>query len=382
MALDILHERGALPEQQLRAWDQVAGHPYDKRATPPYSKCRQILMNGIEMEAFFFKHALARHCDNPDLNLPLAWTRRIEDHQQATVNWLTPADQTVLETTINYEQLAVDLTANLAKHLTDQYAKQTFDYGLLEDFDHLFRYSHLLREFEHEEADALLGGNTEVKPGRPTVEEHRAPADDLRHHMFRQSQDPMDAVRVITLLAAEQQTRNFYASHGPQYPQDLVRRVYAEIKSIEEQHVTQYEALLDPTHTWLERWVLHEAVEAYCYWSCLETEPDPHLRSIWEQFLQFEIGHFHVAAGLLRRFEGKEPEQVIGSRPLEPPIVLEPNKEYVQHILDTQVDLRSVGMEYMMKDRLPQDWASFSYQRAVNAAGSPTETAATVGMAA
>ena len=382
MALDILHERGLPLDEQLRSWHEMVGQPYDKRATPPYSKCRQILMNGIEMEAFVFKHAMARHCDNPDLNIPLARTRRVEEHQQTSVNWLTPADQTVLETTINYEQLAVDLTANLAKNCRDGYVKQTMDFGLLEDFDHLFRYSHLLAAIEHEDANELLGGNTEVKPGRPTVEEHRAPEDDLRHHMYRQSADPMDMVRVSTLLAAEQQTRNFYAAHGPQYPQELARLVYAEIKSIEEQHVTQYEALLDPTHTWLERWLLHEVTEAFNYYCCMETEQDAHLRGIWEQFMQMEIGHFHVVADLVRRFAGKEPEMLIGDRPLDQMIVLEPNKEYVQHILDTQVDLRTTNREFVPKHQLPADWPSYHYQDVVNSAGSPTEQAATVGMAA
>ncbi len=65
-------------------------------------------------------------------------TKRIEDMQQTTVNWLSPCDQSVLETTLGYEQVAVDLTAWLAQNEPDEYVKETFNFGLLEDFDHLY----------------------------------------------------------------------------------------------------------------------------------------------------------------------------------------------------------------------------------------------------
>jgi hypothetical protein len=38
----------------------------------------------------------------------------------------------------------------------------------------------------------------------------------------------------------------------------VARQLYAEIASIEEQHVTQYESIIDPDETWLEKWVLHD----------------------------------------------------------------------------------------------------------------------------
>ena len=46
---------------------------------------------------------------------------------------MSPADQSVLETTLGYEQVAVDLTAWLAQNEPDDYVRETFDFGLLED---------------------------------------------------------------------------------------------------------------------------------------------------------------------------------------------------------------------------------------------------------
>lgn len=50
----------------------------------------------------------------------------------------------MLETTISYEQLAVDLTAILAQTEKNKYVKAALDFALLEDFDHLYRFSDLL----------------------------------------------------------------------------------------------------------------------------------------------------------------------------------------------------------------------------------------------
>src|SRR3712207_7891498 len=46
-----------------------------------------------------------------------------------------------LETTLAYEQVAIDLTAYLARHEPDPYLREVLNFGLLEDFDHLYRYS-------------------------------------------------------------------------------------------------------------------------------------------------------------------------------------------------------------------------------------------------
>jgi hypothetical protein len=52
---------------------------------------------------------------NRELQLDLAKLRRVEQHQQTLVNWLNSADQSVLETTIGFEQVAIEVTAALAQ---------------------------------------------------------------------------------------------------------------------------------------------------------------------------------------------------------------------------------------------------------------------------
>lgn len=57
------------------------------------------------------------------------------------------------QTTIGYEQVVVDLTAWLARHEPDPHLKAALDFALLEDFDHLYRYSNLY--------DLLYGGHAD-----------------------------------------------------------------------------------------------------------------------------------------------------------------------------------------------------------------------------
>src|SRR5690606_2665934 len=104
-----------------------------------------------------------------------------------------------------------------------------------------------------------------------TAEEHRHPLDDLREPYDRTHADPITKLNALTIMAGEQQTLNFYLNIGPVFSDPVARQLYAEIAAIEEQHVTQYESIVDPNETWLEKWLIHEATEAYNYYGFVES---------------------------------------------------------------------------------------------------------------
>src|SRR4051812_34772846 len=182
MAFNPLQESGIPVEEQFRDWSELLPEPYDKHDVDPYTRTRVILMNGIEVESIMFSHQFARNTDNLEIKQALALGRRIDAQQQKVINGLNPGDQTPLETTIGYEQVAVDLTAWLARHEPDPMLKQALDFALLEDFDLLYRYANLYDPLDGKDAAALTQSLTEITPGRPTVIEHRHPYDDLRGH--------------------------------------------------------------------------------------------------------------------------------------------------------------------------------------------------------
>jgi len=373
MAIDLMNERGVPLERQEFDWEELVQPPYSKLDDDAFTRVRVILMNGIESEASRFSHACARM--NRDLQLPLARVRRLEQHQQTLVNWLNPADQSPLETTIGFEQVAIELTASVALLEPDPYLAQVYRFGLLEDFDHLYRYSALLDRVEGKDANTLTQGYTDIVPGRPTVVEHRAPVDDLRRAYDRRHAEPLTKLLACTLMGAEHQTHDYYMTVGPQFSDPLARQLYAEIASIEEQHVTQYESIIDPDETWLEKWLLHEATEAYNYYSCLESESNERVKRIWQRFLDYELGHLHFVADLMKEHERRDPAELLPSAMPEP-IRFESHREFVQETLRNEVDLRAVGTEFVDVKKVPRDNPSNRYRERMNRNGSPTDRVA------
>jgi hypothetical protein len=368
-----LDEKGLAVEDQFRSWSELNVIPYDKLDVDPYTRTRVILMNGVEVESITFSHQFARHTDNLEIKRALALSRRADAQQQKVVNGLNPGDQSPLETTIGYEQVAVDLTAWLARHEPDPLLTQALDFALLEDFDHLYRYANLYELLDGKNAAELTDHLTEITPGRPTIVEHRHPHDDVRGHFETHTVDPLSRMHVMTIIAAEQQAMNFYMNHGTDWIEPIARGLYAEIALIEEQHVTHYESLLDPLDSWLKQLVFHEYNEVYLYWSMLQNEEDRRIASIWELHLDMEIGQLHAAGDLLRRYEGIEPEEILPEALPDTPVTFEPNNEYVREILATQIDLRADLLDYVPDEALPSTHRSRRYREVVNAGGAPSE---------
>jgi hypothetical protein len=253
----------------------------------------------------------------------------------------------------------------------DDYLAQVYRFGLLEDFDHMYRYSALLDRLEGKDANNILQSYTDILPGRPTLVEHRAPQDDLRRPYDRKKAAPLSKLHALTIMAAEQQTHNYYMNIGPMYADPVARQLYAEIASIEEQHVTQYESIIDPEESWLEKWVMHELGEVYNYHGCMQQESNPRIKAIWERFLDYELGHLHLAIGLFEKHEKRDVAEILPES-LPEPIPFASQREFVRETLAGEVDLRANGTEIVPKSQ--DSKASIAYREAMNADGSPSET--------
>ncbi len=350
-------------ERSLQNWKELYPKPYDKREVDPYTKTRIILMNGTEFEANWFSHQMARHTTDNDLRRELALCRYIEKQQQMKISLLKPANENILEHTIGYEQLAVDLTAELAKRELDCGVKTALDFALLEDFDHLYRYADLLEMEQGVAAEWLVGRYTEIMPGRPTISHHRYPMDNVKRGIRAKCSDTQTVLSTMIITAAEQQTMNYYMNVTSFACTDLARRLYMEIALVEEEHVSQYESLMDAGATWLEMLLWHEYCECYLYWSCYKTETDPRIKEIWEEYYEYEVAHLHKAAELLKKYEGKEPEEVIKDQEFPASLSLHENIDYVRKILGETVQYTSKREEYARVRDLPDDADFFRWQK-------------------
>lgn len=364
---NLLDAKGTPLDKQRFTWRDMSSPPISKLDDDAFTRVRIILMNGIETDALRLKHIGARLYG--ELRAPLAQVRRVEHHQQTTINWLLSADHSPLETTIAYEQVAIEVTAAVAQNEPDPYQAQTYRFGLLEDFDHLYRYAAMLDRLEGKDANNILQSYTDIIPGRPTSEHHRAPGDDLREHYQRNDAALITKIHAAMITAAEYQTHDYYMNIGPLFADPVARSLYAEIASVEEQHVTQYSSLMDPSESFLEKWLIHEVMEAYNYLSCMEQEDNPRIRAIWERFLDYELGHMNLVMELFKQHERRDPAEILsGAMPRL--MQLKSQRDFVRKVVSEEVDLRAHGINYVPADK--ESRATLDYRQHLHSQGIPS----------
>ncbi|MCL2061157.1 MAG: hypothetical protein FWH03_00830 [Firmicutes bacterium] len=360
-------------EENIKSWAQLYPKPYSKLKAAPFTKIRVILANGAEFESTWFLHQFARNCADNDLRREIALIRNQEQQQQKRLSCLKPLDEHFLETTISYEQLAIELTAILAQNEKDKNNKAALDLALLEDFDHLFRFANLLKKDFGIEAETIVGKYTEIMPGRPTINEHRHPFDHIKYSLCAKTADPYSKLAAGIITAAEQQTMNFYMNIAATYPNDLGRKLFAEIGMVEEMHVSQYECLADPTCSWLEKWLMHEYTECYLYHSLYQDESDAYIKGIYQEHFEMEAAHLKRVAELLKKYEKKDVKSVIPNPEFPAPIKFGSNIDYVRKVIAESVYITSDREKYVDARKLPKSADFFRFNNTVN--GSPAQVA-------
>lgn len=366
---DLLDEKGTALDKQKFTWKEMVKKPISKLDDDAFTRVRIILMNGIEMDALRLKQVISRF--NGELRLAIADICRVEHHQATMINWLISADHSPLETTLAYEQTAIEVTAAVAQTEPDPYQAQTYRFGLLEDFDHLYRYAAMLDRLEGKDPNHILQCYTDIIPGRLTSQHHRAPLDDIRFHYDHNHAELLTKIHAAMITAAEYQTHDYYMTIGPTFADPLARQLYAEIASVEIQHVTQYGSLIDPNESFLEKWLLHELMEVYAYYSCMEKEPNHYVKNIWERFLDYELGHLQIVKELFKKYEHRDPQEIMHAKSKIVPLEFKSNRKFVREVLAQEVNLRAKGMEYVAKEEESQ--ASKKYRADLNAEGVASE---------
>jgi hypothetical protein len=369
MAVNLLRDKGMPLARQRLTWKDMAGKPISKLDDDAWTRVRIIWMNGQELDSVRTKQVAIR-C-NLEAREQLSQLMRVEQHQATAVNWLIGADHSPLETTIAYEQVAIEVTASVAQLEPEPYLAQGYRYALLEDFDHLYRYSALLDRLEGKDANNITQGHTDIVPARPTLFHHRAP----EHELLRPYE--LDAalatkLHALSLTGGEFQTHDYYMNIGPIFADPLARQLYAEIASVESQHIVHYGCMINPGESVLEKLLLCEAAEVWNYAACAGQETNPRIKALWEQFLDYELGHFQVALQLFKDVERRDPAEVLGDGSLPPGIQFKSHREFVRKVLESEVQLRKDGTAFVDEAQEPK--SSRQYREAVNAAGSPSET--------
>lgn len=368
MTINLFQDKGIPLEKQRFTWKELAGKPISKLDDDAFTRIRVIWMNGQETDALRTKQVALR--SHREARATLSHLMRVEEHQSTAVNWLIGTDHSPLETTIAYEQVAIEVTASIAQLEQDPYLAQGYRLALLEDFDHLYRYAAMLDRLEGKDANNITQGYTDIIPGRPTLVHHRAPEHELLRPYERDA-SLATKVHALALVAGEYQTHDYYHHVGPLYSDPLARQLYAEIKSVEAQHITHYGCMLNPDESLLEKLLICEANEAWNYAACAEQESNPRIKAMWERFLDYELGHMQVVMQLFKDIERRDPAEVIGEGDLPEGIQYQSHRDFMRKLVEVEVPLRKDGTEFVDESREPR--SSREYRQHINAGGSPSE---------
>lgn len=370
MTIHLFQDKGIALNRQRMSWKDMVGKPISKLDDDAFTRVRVILMNGVELDSLRTKQVALRM--NADARVALSQLMRVEQHQATTINWLLGADHSPLETTIGYEQTAIEVTASVAQLEPDPYLAQGYRYALLEDFDHLYRYSALLDRLEGKDANNITQGYTDIVPARETWFHHRAPEHDLLEPYGIDAQ-LATKLHALTLTGGEYQTHDYYMNIGPVFADPLARQLYAEIASVEAQHITHYGSMLNPNESILEKLLISEACEVWNYAGCVEQETNPRVRAIWERFLDYELGHLQVAINLFKELERRDPAEVLGDGALPAFIQFQSQRDFVRKVVETETGMRKRDTAFVADDQ--EGETSLQYRAGVNEGGSPSRAA-------
>jgi hypothetical protein len=367
MSINLFDSSGCPLDRQRFTWKELVQKPISKLDDDAFTRVRAILMNGLELDSLRAKQLMLRMTGK--LRLPLAQLMRVEHEQATMVNWLLSADHSPLETTIGYEQTAIEVTASVAQLEPDPYLAQGYRYALLEDFDHLYRFGALLDRLEGKDANNITQGYTDIAPARPTAVHHRAPENDLLEP-YGAGAALATKLHALTLTGGEYQTHDYYMTIGPIFADPLARQLYAEVASVETQHITHYGSMINPNESIMEKMLLAEAAEVWNYQACVEQEGNPRIRAIWERFLDYEMGHLQVVLRLFKDVERRDPAEVLGDGKLPPRIQFASQREFVRKVVAAETTLRKDGTKFVDEDA--EAPSSIAWREHLNSEGSPS----------
>ena len=272
------------------------------------------------------------------------------------------------------------MTASVAQHEPDPYLAQVYRFGLLEDFDHLYRYSALDGPAARARTrNTILQSYTDIRPGRPDRRSSTArprttcarPYDRRRRRADHQAQRAHDHGRRAP------DARLLHEHRAPCSP--IRSRASSTPRSPRSRSSTSRSTSRSSTRArrWLEKWLLHEATEVYNYWSCVRVRRATRAsRAIWERFLDYELGHLHFVMELFEQIERRDPAEVLPET-LPEPIEYESHRDFVR---DGRSTTRSIcapsAPRFVDGLSVPETEATLAYRQRVNANGSPSDTVA------
>jgi hypothetical protein len=150
----------------------------------------------------------------------------------------------------------------------------------------------------------------------------------------------------------------------------VARLLYAEIASVESQHIVHYGSMLNPDESPLEKLLLSQAAEVWTYQACVDQETNPRLKALWERMLDYELGHVQLAMRLFKDLERRDPAELLGDGNLPKGIEFKSQRDFMRKVL-AEVPTRKEGTRFVPED--DEAVSSLAYRNHMNSQGSPSQ---------
>jgi hypothetical protein len=334
-----LDHAGMPLERQSRDWRELRMGGLDPEDVGSHTSCRVLVMRGVENHAVEYDGWAWRSEPDPDLRGQLGRLRSAEARQRRTLAGLLRPPGGVLEAALAYERAAIDLDSWLARIEPDAGRRKVYQCDALEDFDHAYRYADVVDLVRRRRAGWMVDEVDDVIPARF---ETGQPEPGYEGAAESATPAPLSELNALTMLAVERHMTAFYDNAGPGRVHPFARPVYREVSRVEHDQVLRHQVLVDTgTGRW-EQLVIREYNECRLYHAFLEHESDPRVRAVWELNLQMELGQLRLACDLLRRFDGREPGEFLGTGVPEAS-GFDRNKEFLRQLLGTHLDPETLG---------------------------------------
>jgi len=323
----------------------------------PYSRLRTLLAMAMEKYAHHQSGQLLPMLSSQDERRDFSLISRLEAHQTAILTPYHFSEENDCRHGILLSMLSMELTAVLAQYLKDGPLRQALHFLLPEFLDETYRLSNLLLLLFDETAQEMLGGYSEIMPGRPLISCHRHPYDEVCLPLS--SDDPLENMAPILLSAVLAMKQEFSQQAAFHEKDALARALFLEISLMNQGQLTRLLSLL-PARNPLQQMYLIQYAESYLYDSLSQDEDLPVLRQLYLEEKENEGAHLEKILRLMKNAEEAPP--LFSTLPER--LRLGPNKGYIRDVLQN-VGVTALREKYTPVGALPEGADFFRYQQRI-----------------
>lgn len=342
-------------------WDQLLLHPLHTHGTDCTDRLYTTLCLAIEQYSNYTIGIASNNTDN-DIRRRLATLQRTELQQGIRLSSLLPNTTSILLHAVDILHLSILLSTHLAQYENDKYTKKAIDYITLEHCDQLYRLANLIDSETDIDMCALVNNLTEIMPTRPMIAEHLHPHDTIKRFCNYKQCNTSTIIHITLLDALSMYAQHYFATLLPHYDSTIGRRLLAELAHISSQHNTIYHSLADVNSTPLEKLLIAQYTECYCYYSAFANNQ----QHIYQHHYDQELYHLHSVANIIQHNSGKVWQQILGNAQYPEPITLTDSTAYIRKLITSTTNTTSQLEDYCDSATLDCNSTHAHYQQQLN----------------